>query len=88
MDCPNDNLKLLEKINEERTSNEFHCLISIGSCGLHTIHEAFRDGSEATEWSVKKTLTTYVSHDSAARREVYQEVTVSNKFPLNFCSTQ
>ena len=32
MDGPNVNLKLPEKINEERTLNEFHCLIFIGSC--------------------------------------------------------
>ena len=49
MDGPNVNLKLLEKINEERTSNEFHRLISIGSCGLHTIHGAFCAGAEAAE---------------------------------------
>ena len=53
IDGLNVNLKLLEKINEERTSNEFHRLISIGSCGLHTIHGAFRAGAEATEWSIK-----------------------------------
>ena len=57
IDGPNVNLKLLEKINEERTSNEFHRLISIGSCGLHAIHGAFRAGAEATEWSIKKILT-------------------------------
>ena len=90
MDGPNVNLKLPEKINEERTLNEFHCLIFIGSCGLHTIHTAFRSGVEATEWSIKKILTGsyYVLHDSPARREDYQEVTGSNKFPLNFCGTR
>ena len=90
MDGPNVNLKLLEKINEERTSNEFHCLISIGSCGLHMTHGAFCAGAEATEWSIKKVLTGayYVLHDSPARKADYQEVTGSNKFPLNFCSTQ
>ena len=79
MDGTNVNLKLLEKINEERTSNEFHCLISIGSCGLHSIHGAFRACAEATEWSIKKILTGayYVLHDSSARREDCQEVTGS-----------
>ena len=49
MDGPNVNLKLLEKISEWRTSNEFHRLISTGRFGLHTIHGAFRAGPEATE---------------------------------------
>ena len=74
MDGPNVNLKLLEKINEEQTLNEFHHLISIGSCGLHTIHGAFCAGVEATEWSIKKILTGayYVLHYSPARREDVQ----------------
>ena len=90
MDGPNVNLKLLEKINEERISNEFHCLISIGNCGLDTIHATFRAGAEVTDWSIEKTLTgaNYVLHGSPARREAYQEVTGSNKFPLSFCSTR
>ena len=81
---------MLEKINEERTSNEFHHLISIGSGVLHAIHGAFRAGAEATEWSIKKILTGayYVLHFSPARREDYQEVTGSKKFPSNFCSTR
>ena len=49
MDGPNVDLKLLEKISEERTSNEFHRLISIESFGLHTIHGAFCAGAEATD---------------------------------------
>ena len=54
---PNVNLKLVEKMNEEQNSNEFHPLISIGSYGLHMIHGAFCAGAEATEWSIKKILT-------------------------------
>ena len=90
MDGPNINLKLLEKINEGQTSNEFHCLISTGSCTLHVIHGAFCAGAEATEWCIKKFFTGvyYVLHDSPARREGYQEVNESNKFTLNFCSTR
>ena len=56
MDDPNVNLKLLEKINEKQTSNEFHHQISIGSCGLHSIHVAFHAGAVATESSIKKIL--------------------------------
>ena len=89
MDGPNVNLKMLQKINEERTANEFHHLISIGSCGLHTVHGAFRTGAEATDWSIKKILrgAYIVLHDSPARREDYQEINGSDTFPLNFCAT-
>ena len=90
MDGPNVNLKMLQKINEERTANEFHHLISIGSCGLHTVHGAFRTGAEATDWSIKKILrgAYIVLHDSPARREDYQEITGSDTFPLNFCAAR
>ena len=89
IDGPNVNLKLLEKISEEQTSNEFHQLVSTGSYGLHMIHGAFHARAEKTEWSIKKILTGayYVLHYSPARREDYQEVTGSKKIPSNFCST-
>ena len=86
MDGPNVSLKMLQNINEECTANEFHNLISIGSCGLHTLHGAFRTGAEVTDWSIKKILrgAYIVLHDSPATRENYQEITGSNTFPLNF----
>ena len=37
MDGPNVNLKLLKMIQTERSENEQHQLIDIGSCGLYTI---------------------------------------------------
>ena len=90
MDGLDVNLKLLEKTSEERTSNEFHRPIFIESCGLHLINGALRAGVDATEWNIEKILTGtyYVLHDSPARKEDYHKVTGSNKFPLNFCSTQ
>ena len=41
-------------------------LISIGSCGLHVIHGAFKTGMETTNWNIKKTLggAFYIFHDS------------------------
>jgi len=46
MDGPNVNLKFLETVQSERAQNEQHQLIDIGSCGLHTIHGAFKTGAE------------------------------------------
>ena len=82
MDGPNVNLKMLQKIDEERTANEFHHLISIGSCGLHTVHGAFRTGAEATDWRIKKILrgACIVLHGSPAIREDYQEISGSDTF--------
>ena len=54
MDGPNGNLKLYETVITERNENEQHQLIAIGSCGLHTMHGAFRAGFEKSAWKVKK----------------------------------
>ena len=53
-DGPNMNLKLLDLVNENRSDDELSGLISIGTCGLHTIHEAFQHGAKI--WSVGKVL--------------------------------
>ena len=39
------NLKFLEKLQKDRLENEQHELINIESCGLRTIHGAFKTGS-------------------------------------------
>ena len=74
MDGANVNLKMLQKISEARTANEFRHLMSIGSCGLHTVRGVFRTGAETTDWSIKKILrgAYIVLHDSPTRREDYQ----------------
>ena len=46
MDGPNMNLKLLREIQNERQKNKLSSLIDIGSCSLHSIHGAFKTGSE------------------------------------------
>ena len=55
MDGPDVNIKLLKMIQAERSENEQHQLIDIGSCGPHTIHNAFKTGAESTGWGMKKT---------------------------------
>ena len=42
MDGPIVNLKFIKKLQKDRLENEQHELINMGSCGLHTIHGAFR----------------------------------------------
>ena len=51
MDEPSVNLKFLEKTQKDQVANEFHKLLNIGSCGLYTIHNAFKVGVEPTKHS-------------------------------------
>ena len=90
MDGPNVNIKLLKMIQAERSENEQHQLIDIGSCDLHTIHNAFKTGTESTGWRMKKILkgAYQIFHDSPARREDFFTVTNTNQFPQNFCAAR
>ena len=60
------------------------------SCGLHSIHLAFKTGGNSTDWGVKKILKAVyqILHDSSARRVDYIEFTGSEQFPLPFCGTR
>ena len=56
MDGLNVSLKFLQFIQQVREENQQHGLINIGSCGLQTIHNAFKTGAEQTDWKMKKIL--------------------------------
>ena len=89
MDGPNVNIKLLKMIQAERSENE-HQLIDIGSCGLHTIHNAFKTRGESTGWGMKKILKRVyqIFHDSPAKREDFLTVTNTTQFTQSFCATR
>ena len=59
----------------------------VGSCGLHIMHGAFKDGSDASTWPIEKLLMSLYSlfKDAQARREDYMTATGSDKFALEFC---
>ena len=76
-------------IQAERSESEYYQLIDIGSCGLHTIHNALKTGAESTGRGIKKLLkgAYQIFHDSPARREDFLTVTNTNQFPQSFCAT-
>ena len=62
----------------------------MGSCGLHTIHSAFKAGAEYTSGNIRKTLpgSYQILHDSPACRDDFKTITGSDIYPFNFCATQ
>ena len=40
------NLKFLDNVFKDRVDNELHQVVNIGSCGIHTVHGAFKTGAE------------------------------------------
>lgn len=88
MDGPNVNWKFFNNMKAKLADEFDTTLINIGSCGLHIIHNSFKAGALATEWSLSSLLSSmyYLFKDSPARREDYMTVTGSSLMPLKFVS--
>lgn len=86
IDGPNVNFKLMDLLQKEHA--ELHGgaqVISVGSCGLHTLHNALKAGF--TAWQLEKLLRGmhFQFHNVPAWREDFTNLTRSSCFPLSFC---
>ena len=90
MNGPSVNSKFYNEIVQDRQKNMVHSLIDVGSCSLHIVHGSFKTGAEKTGWNLKALLkgSFQILHDTPGRREDYETVTGSNKYPLFFCATR
>ena len=87
MDEPSVNWKF-HKMVEGELKDEYSCnLLNTGSCSIHIVHGAFKDGCKTAGWTVQKTLSSlyWLFKDSPARREQYIKTTGGSVFPLKFC---
>ena len=89
MDGPSVNWLFLDKLRKklERDPDDSH-LLDLGSCSLHIVHGAFQTGAKASGFNISNLLTSlyYLFNDSPARRDDYQKLTSSSKFPLKLCA--
>ncbi|XP_067234025.1 uncharacterized protein [Chanodichthys erythropterus] len=86
MDGPSVNWKFVNLLQQEHGVQFGGVqLIIVGSCGLHTLHNAFKSGFEV--WQIQKVLKSlhYLFHNAPARREDFTSSTSSTTFPLPFC---
>lgn len=91
MDGPSLNHLIYEKLVQHRADAEIEQLmVSLGSCGLHIIHGAFKYAFEKTSWDMKGIMkgSFVILHDTPVRRDDFIFVTMSRKFPLFFCATR
>ena len=88
MDGPNVNLKLLQKVKDSRDELGHSKLIDCDTCNLHTVHGAFKAGSEESGWNMKKLLKSChkILKDSPARCDDFISITGYTKYPLPFCA--
>lgn len=86
MDGPNVNWAFLRELNLDMKEHSSK-LLELGSCGLHIVHGAFKDGARATNWGIENYLRGIYNlfKDVPARRALFTQYSASTTFPLKFC---
>lgn len=87
MDGPNVNWSFLRELKLDFQHGE-EKLLDLGSCGLHILHGAFKDGVRCTGWNVTKYLRAIynIFKDVPARRALFTSYSGSTVYPLKFCA--
>ena len=87
MDGPNVNWKMYENFATAFSNECNRSLLNIGSCGLHIVNGAFKDGAIAAGWKVDKILSSlyWLFKDTPARRGDFEKVNKTAEFPLKYC---
>lgn len=91
MDGPSVNKKFYKNLTGELSSSPNATgILDSGTCGLHTINNAFQAGHTASGWDVNGFLRHlyWLFKDCPARRAAYSELTGSDIFPAKFCAVR
>lgn len=88
MDGPNVNWAFINHLRDRLDADCEESFVDVGSCGIHTLHGAFKTGCQEAPWRVDSFLSSlfYLFHHAPARREDYTKSTGSDIFPLKFCA--
>ena len=86
MDGPNVNCLIFDKLNGEREKHNHSPLYNMGSCGLHSIHGAFKTGMISCGWEINKIMKSMhkLFDKSPARRDLFISSNSLNNFPKRF----
>ncbi|XP_029845476.2 uncharacterized protein LOC115328421 [Ixodes scapularis] len=86
MDGPNVNLKFFKNFQVHLQEAYQVLCVDIGTCGLHTMHNAYRAGIAASRWGLHCLLSSLSAlfESSPARREDFTTVTGQETSPLKF----
>ncbi|XP_055620811.1 uncharacterized protein LOC129765028 [Toxorhynchites rutilus septentrionalis] len=87
MDGPNVNWSFLRELKMDFEHGEER-LLDLGSCGLHILHGAFKEGVRCSGWNVTKYLRGiyHIFKDVPARRALFTSYSGSAVYPLKFCA--
>ena len=88
MDGPNVNWKIFKDLNEELNDTGTG-LLNVGSCGLHTLHNAFKASVKDMGVDVYLKSLFIIFDETPARREDFMEMLDHDQNPcfgLRFCN--
>ncbi|KAJ8273428.1 hypothetical protein GJAV_G00101510 [Gymnothorax javanicus] len=87
MDGPHVNWKAFGLTQKEVQKQVDKSLLNIGSCGLHIMHNTFRDGCKATGWDIEHKLSSlcWLFRDGPARHEDFVTAAGCSTGMLKFC---
>lgn len=91
MDGSNVNVKFLADLKKDlQESPDSPMLLDFGSCGIHTLHNAFKVGVQASGWQIIEFLRVIYNlfKNSPARKADYIRYSGSRKLPKKFCGTR
>ena len=90
MDGPNVNLATFDRLQKKLQLEYSSKLLNVGSCGIHTVHNAFKAAFSKTGWDLSHKLSALHTlwDETPARREDFESATKRNLYPLPFCAHQ
>ena len=87
-DGPNMNLLFLKVLTAKHKDEEHRHLTYLGTCGLHIAHNPFKHGEKASDWQLKKLMSSMnkIFHEAPERHADYKTVTdaTKNDYPMQF----
>ena len=89
MDGSNVNFKVIKDLRITMKENDIEKIIlDLGSCGIHTTHNAFKAAMVATGWKLAQFLRALYNlfKNVPARRALFTAYTKSKLFPMKFCN--
>ncbi|XP_046393340.1 uncharacterized protein LOC124161149 isoform X1 [Ischnura elegans] len=93
MDGPNVNVKFLKDLQiymKTEFGEDEPLLLLMGSCGLHVVHNSFKEGVSKCGWNIVMFLRALynIFKNVPARRSKYTEWTGSTTFPNKYCAVR
>jgi hypothetical protein len=88
MDGPNVNLKFYSDLCAELEEQDDPQLVNIGTCSLHSVHNAFKSAVKVSDSGIDSLLQSLwtLFHNTPARRQDFTNITGGVTFPLKFCA--